>query len=232
MKGGDILDLEKLILELQSRVLYLSEKVDRLNSRIDELEAVEEATGTANAQSTSVRKTKIKGKISKNELVNGVKDALAGQIPANNIRKGTRREGSGLIITNGERQIKLCLRGSGYYGKDDVSERMQYTGFSTINEDTIMDENGQMNYDFFVFGINHSDEPDQPHIEFFVFDQAQFKELLKQKKANGANRVYYFYFGETTDGHYIDDRERDKTVLVDAEHANWDKVVRQYNELG
>lgn len=225
------MDLEKIILELQSRVLYLSEKVDQLSSRVDELAADEvPADPTSNTQSASTRKTKIKGKISKNELVASVKAALAGQIPANNIRKGTRREGSGIIISNGDRQLKLCLRGSGYYGKEDVSERMEYTGFSTINEATIMDEDGRMNYDFFVFGINHSDDPDQPHVEFFVFDQAQFKHLLEQKKANGANRVYYFYFGETTDGHYIDDRERDKTVLVDDEHGNWDAVVRQYNK--
>ncbi|MGN1280055.1 MAG: hypothetical protein ACI4T4_05135 [Limosilactobacillus sp.] len=227
------MDLEKLILELQSRVLYLGEKVDRLNSRIDELEAAEEEASAAGSnQATAARKTKIKGKISKNELVDGVKKALAGQIPANHIRKGTRREGSGLIISSGEHQIKICLRGSGYYGKEDVSERMQYTGFSTINEATIMDEDGRMNYDFFVFGINHSDEPGQPHLEFFVFDQKQFKNLLEEKKANGANRVYYFYFGETTDGHYIDDRERDKTVLVDDEHADWDALVQQYKEIG
>ena len=179
------MDLEKIILELQSRVLYLSEKVDQLSSRVDELAADEvPADPTSNTQSASTRKTKIKGKISKNELVAGVKAALAGQIPANNIRKGTRREGSGIIISNGDRQLKLCLRGSGYYGKEDVSERMEYTGFSTINEATIMDEDGRMNYDFFVFGINHSDDPDQPHVEFFVFDQAQFKHLLEQKKAN------------------------------------------------
>ena len=43
--------------------------------------------------------------------------------------------------------------------------------------------------------------------------------------------MYYFYFGETVNHHYIDDRERDKEINLDHEHNDWDKVVKAYEKL-
>lgn len=218
--------IERVILDLQEKVLKLSAQVDQLNHRVTELEQQSSRTkGAHSMKKTNDNKYQIQGKITKKLLIEGVQEALTNHIPAANIRKGTQAEGSGLIITNGDRQITVALRGSGYYER---SGRMKYTGFSTLTKDAIMDHDGKMRYDFYVFGVSLSDDPEVPHIEFFIFNQQQFRQLLAQKKPGGASQMYYFYFGETADGHFIDDRERDTTVSVDEEHDSWANLIQQY----
>lgn len=219
--------IERVILELQEKVLNLTDEVDRLNRRVAKLEAGQTATPSEKTSGT----VKIKGRITKKILIDCVQAALDGQIPTTAVRKGTRKEGSGLIITKGDHQINITLRGSGYYGEEDVSNRMQYTGFSTLAKKAIMDDDGQMQADFFVFGVSLSEDPTHPRVEFFVFDQEQFKRLLAEKTPSGAEQMYYFYFGQAKDGHYLDDRERNKTVLVDQEHNNWASLINMYQQL-
>lgn len=224
-----ITSLERIIIDLQEKVLDLTDKVETLTKEVNSLKE-ENNTYPISAKGTNTT-SKIKGSISKDKLIASIKKDLSNQINADDIVKGTRRDGSGIIIKKGSNTIKICLRGSGYYGKKDVSSRMMYTGFSTLTKGTIENDNGQMNYDFYVFGVNRSDDSNNPMVEFFVFDQNQFKNLLEKKIPSGKNQSYYFYFGETTDGQYIDDRERDKVVSIDNEHNNWTKLIKKYEEL-
>lgn len=234
-------DLERIILDLESRILKLNDQVENLSQKVDQLEKAQVVTKEKLSKPIG-RKTKIKGKISKNTLVECIKKALAGKIPADAIRKGTRNEKASVIISkeNGK-QIRILLRGSGYYGKEDTSSRMNYTGFSTLPEHNVINGDGhiedtdvQMSYDFYIFGVSHGDDPQNPQVEFFIFDQQQFKNFLQQKSYSGPDdkRVYYFYFGETNQGKYkyIDDRERDKELPVDEEHNNWSSIVKKYEE--
>ena len=156
---------------------------------------------------------------------------MSGKIPSEDILKGSRKEGSGIVITKGDQKLKLSLRGSGFYGREDVNPRMLYTGFSTISKKAIVDDNGQFIYNFFVFAVNHSEDAENPEIDFFIFDQDEFNKLLDEKTPSGKNKMYYFYFGETVNHHYIDDRERDKEINLDHEHNDWDKVVKAYEKL-
>lgn len=221
------LAFEKVILDLQEKVLSLEEIVNHLNQRVSELEQqVNEENVELKKDST--HKSKINGTAKKVDIISSIQDILSSRLPNEVIRKASREEGSGVIIANGERQLKICLRGSGYYGKDDVSKRMKYTGFSSLTKDTIEDRNGQMKYDFFIFAVSRSDDPNKPKFDFFIFNQEQFKKLLSQKKPSGKSSMYYFYFGETTSGHYIDDRERTKNLLVDDEYNNWNGVVEYF----
>ena len=74
-------------------------------------------------------------------------------------------------------------------------------------------------------------DAENPEIDFFIFDQDEFNKLLDEKTPSGKNKMYYFYFGETVNHHYIDDRERDKEINLDHEHNDWDKVVKAYEKL-
>lgn len=223
--------LDRIILDLQDKVLKLSDEVETLQREVAELKNVKPMHTSTAVKPEKTINSKIRGSISKNELVGAVRRNLADKIPAEDILKGSRKEGSGIVITNGAGKLKISLRGSGFYGKDDVSSRMMYTGFSTISKKTIYDDNGQFAYDFFVFAVNHSDDAEQPDIDFFVFDQDEFKHLLDAKSPSGKNEMYYFYFGKTVDGHYIDDRERNQELILDVDHDAWDKVVAAYDKL-
>ena len=223
------MDLERIIINLQDKVLTLSDEVDDLKKEVQQLK---ENKTTSSAKSTLRSNTsKIKGSISKNQLVDAVRNSLSGKIPSEDILKGSRKEGSGIVITKGEQKLKLSLRGSGFNGREDVNPRMLYTGFSTISKKAIVDDNGQFIYNFFVFAVNHSEDAENPEIDFFIFDQDEFNKLLDEKTPSGKNKMYYFYFGETVNHHYIDDRERDKEINLDHEHNDWDKVVKAYEKL-
>lgn len=221
------MNLEEVIIELQSRVMKLSDKVDTLEKEVYEFKN-NPVTPIKSDIGSSQRKTKIIGKSTKPLLIKGIVEALAGAIPVTNIRKGSRNEGSGLILSKDKKQLKLCLRGSGHYKQSDVSDRMLYTGFSTLRSNAIFDKNENLFYDFFVFGINTGEDEDINDFEFFIFTKDQFRNLLDQKP-KGDN--YYFYFGETTDQHYIDDREKGKTILIDNEHNNWQSIIDAYESL-
>lgn len=223
--------LDRIILDLQDKVLKLSDEVADLRQEVEKLKTAPMPTATTPVKADKATNSKIRGSLNKKDLVTAVRRNLADKIPVKDILKGTRKEGSGIVIAKGDRKLKLSLRGSGFYGKDDVSPRMQYTGFSTISKKTIYDVDGQFAYDFFVFAVNHSDDPDQPAIDFFVFDQPSFQRLLDAKTPSGKNAMYYFYFGQTVDGHYIDDRERDTELILDADHDAWDRVVAAYDKL-
>lgn len=217
------MSMERILIELQERVLTLTDRVDELTTEVNQLK---EAQG--NEQTKKNMAPKIRGSLSKDIFITAIKQTLASVIPATAISKGSRAEGSGIVITKGTKKIKMCLRASGYYGKEDVSSRMLYTGFSTLSKSAIEDSGGQLKYDFYIFAINTSDNPANPKIVFFIFDQKQFQKLLAQKTPSGKRSMYYFYFGETVNGHFIDDREKDREVLIDKEHDNWDPVIKYY----
>ncbi|WP_283582989.1 hypothetical protein [Limosilactobacillus difficilis] len=227
-----IISVERILLDLQERVLALTDRVDDLSRQVDQLKAAaqKQAENQPEERKTTQRSPKIKGSLSKDQVVAAVKAALASKIPAQNIRKGKRSDGSGIVISKGSHKIKLCLRASGYYGQADVSSRMLYTGFSTLSKKAI-ESAGQLNYNFFVFAINTSDVPHQAKIEFFIFDQKEFKRLLQEKTPSGRNAMYYFYFGKTVDGHFIDDREKNRKVVIDRAHGNWDQLIQYYQQL-
>lgn len=233
--------IEKVILSMQEQLLDLNDRVEKLSKKVNELEKKQQTNNTEKStNNSSTRKTKIKGKLSKDVLIEYLKNILKDEIPSNNIRKGTQKEKASVLISKGDKKIRILLRSSGYYGEADTSNRMRFTGFTTLPEKLIIDGDGHisddnvhMSYDFYIFAVSLTKDSSKPLVEFFVFNQQQFKDFLLQKSYSGRddNRIYYFYLGQTQQGKYIDDRERDKELSVDEEHNNWNNVIEMYRKL-
>ena len=89
--------------------------------------------------------------------------------------------------------MHALLRNSGDYRSNDF----RFNGFVSLNKSDISQ------YDLMLFSVNDRNNK----VHWFVFPKKQFQKLLKQKKPQ-SNGMISIYWVQTTNGEYVDGREK------------------------
>ena len=185
-------DSNSVIINILEGINELKSEVTDLQTKIDQLLTVQEAS----IDDTNFKRSKVRAStlsLKKYDALQLINKIIA---KYNLMAKAAKRsEGSGLFIINQENGHRLhaLLRNSGDYRSNDF----KFNGFVSLNKSDISQ------YDLMLFSVNDRNNK----VHWFVFTKKQFQKLLEQKKPQ-SNGMISIYLDQTTNGEYVDGREK------------------------
>ena len=173
---------EKLLLDLMEKVAVLEERIELLEKKEkDSLIDYEEDTAD---------------KLSTRALVMNHFENILHKSTGFSMRKAKRAEGGGLILSNGEKELKVKLTVSKNFASEKEKLIYKWRSWHTLAENELD------LFDFYIFAI----KPDDEDPNYFVFSKQQLRDLCNRKGIDSSGR-YHFYFVQTLDHKTYENRD-------------------------
>lgn len=185
---------DSIVLELFGRVQKLEQKVKLLEGKLERQEFVQEDGEEEPTKQTLVTRANSRDYVA---------DRLQQENPQFSIRKASREEGSGLVLTD-DKGKKLILKY--YYSKSFLDFP---SGWHTVDVSDI--ENDA--FDIYAFNVSYQEE----YFVFF-FTREEIRSYVANKRLNSATKYYFYLHIENGKIIEVRDDERDVSKYYD----RWD----------
>lgn len=174
---------EKLLLDLMEKVAVLEERIELLEKK--------EKDSLINYKEEDTAE-----KISTRALVMDHFEDTLHESTGFTMRKAKRSEGGGLILSKGEKELKVKLTVSKNFASEKEKLDYKWRSWHTLSENELD------LFDFYIFAI----KPDDEDPNYFVFSKQQLNDVCNKKEIDSSGR-YHFYFVQTLDHKTYEDRD-------------------------